>query len=76
MSKWFSANKLALNLHKTNMTKFVMKNLPQHTLSIGYKEKYVEKSGNTKFLGLKIDKTPKLEKSNDQLVLTWCMVCS
>jgi hypothetical protein len=29
-----------------------MKNSPQHTLSIGYKEKYVEESVNTKFLGL------------------------
>jgi hypothetical protein len=56
ISKWFSAKKLVLNLHKTNIIKFIMKNLPQHTLHIGYKEKYVEESINTTFLGLQTDR--------------------
>jgi hypothetical protein len=42
MSKWFSANKLSLNLEKTNVIKFVTKISPQYPL-------------NTKFLGLQID---------------------
>jgi hypothetical protein len=46
---------LALNLDKTNIIKFIMKNSPQHTLSTGYKEKYVEKSVNRQCLGLQID---------------------
>jgi hypothetical protein len=42
MNKWFSAKKLALNLDKTNIIKFITKNSHPHTLSIGYKEKHVE----------------------------------
>jgi hypothetical protein len=29
MSKWFTANKLALNLDKTNIIKFITNNSPQ-----------------------------------------------
>jgi hypothetical protein len=36
MSEWFSANKLALSLDKTNVIKFIKNNSPQHTSSIGY----------------------------------------
>jgi hypothetical protein len=50
-SKCFSANKLALILIKQIQPKFIMKNSPEYTLCIGYKEKYVE-SLNMKFLGL------------------------
>jgi hypothetical protein len=39
MRKWFSVNKLAVNFDKTNIIKFITKNSPQHTLSIGYQEK-------------------------------------
>jgi hypothetical protein len=53
MIKWFSAKKLTLNLDKTNVIKFIMKNSPQHTLSIGYK-KYVEESANTSFVMYKL----------------------
>jgi hypothetical protein len=44
VSTWFSVDKLALNLDKTNIIKFIINNLPQHNFSIGYKEKYVEES--------------------------------
>jgi hypothetical protein len=50
----FTANKLALNLDKTNIIKFITYNSPQHALSIGYNEKYIQASVNTKFLGLQI----------------------
>jgi hypothetical protein len=55
MSKWFAANELALNLDKTNIIKFTTVNLPQCPLSIGYNDKYIEESVQTKFLGLQID---------------------
>jgi hypothetical protein len=55
MSKWFTVNKLALNLDKTNIIKFITSNSPQYALSIGYDENYIEESVNTKFLGLQID---------------------
>jgi hypothetical protein len=44
MSKWFAANKLALNLDKTNIIKFITVNLPQCPLSIGYNDKIIEES--------------------------------
>jgi len=42
MIKWFAANKLALNINKTNIMKFIIKNSSHSTLHIGYKEKYKE----------------------------------
>jgi hypothetical protein len=33
MSKWFAANRLALNVDKTNIIKFIANNSPQHTLN-------------------------------------------
>jgi hypothetical protein len=36
MNKWFSANRLALNLDKTNVMKFTTYNSPQYVLNIGY----------------------------------------
>jgi hypothetical protein len=55
MIKWFAANNLVLNLDKTNIMKFVTKNSAHSTLLIDYKEKDIEDTVNTKFLGLQID---------------------
>jgi len=55
MIKWFAAYNLVLNLDKMNIMKFITKNSSHSTLCIGYKEKYIEDSVNTKFLGLPID---------------------
>jgi hypothetical protein len=74
MSKWFAANKLALSVDETNIIKFIMKNSPQHTLNIGYKEKYVE-SVNTRFLGLQTNKYLNWKNHIDQLVLKLHGVC-
>jgi hypothetical protein len=54
MSKWFAANRLALNLDKTNIIKFIANNSPQHTLNIVYSGKCIEESVNTKFIGFQI----------------------
>jgi hypothetical protein len=53
--KWFAANNLFLNLDKMNIMKFKTKNSEYSALHIGYKEKYIEERGDTKFLGLQID---------------------
>ena len=55
MIKLFVANKLVLNLDKSNITKFITNNSSHSKLHIGYKEKYVEETVNTKCLGLRID---------------------
>jgi hypothetical protein len=55
MSKWFAANKLSLNLDKTNVIKFITKNSPQYQLNIGCNDEHIEERGNTKFIGLQIN---------------------
>jgi hypothetical protein len=52
MIEWCAANKLALNLEKTNTVKFVMSNSPHCELTISYKDKYIEETVNSKFFGL------------------------
>jgi hypothetical protein len=73
--KWFSANKLALNLDKTNIIKFITNNLIQYKLNIGYNDKYIEKSVNTKLLGFKIDNHLNWKKHTDHLVPKLSAVC-
>jgi hypothetical protein len=68
MSKWFSANKLSLNLDKRNVIKFITKNLSQYPLKSGYNNKYIEEAVNTIFLGLQIDNHVNWINHNDQLV--------
>jgi hypothetical protein len=55
VTEWFSANKLVLNLGKTNIMKFVTNNLPYCALTIGHKDKHIEEVVNLKFLGIHID---------------------
>jgi hypothetical protein len=56
-SKWFTLNKLVLNLDKTNIMKFITNKSPQYDLNVGYNEKYIEESINTRFLVPQIDTT-------------------
>jgi len=55
VSKWFAANKLVPSLHNTNIIKYVMNNLPQCALGIGYNKKCIEERVNGTFLDLQID---------------------
>jgi hypothetical protein len=55
VNNWFTANKLAINLDKINVIKFITYNSSQCPLHIGYNDKYIEESVNTKFLGLQTD---------------------
>jgi len=42
MSKLFTASKFVLNFIKTNIIKFITKNLIHPTSHFGYKEEYIE----------------------------------
>ena len=53
--KWVPTNNLVLNLDKMNIMKFKTKNSSHSALHTGYKEKYIEETMNTKFLGLQTD---------------------
>jgi hypothetical protein len=68
MNKWFNANRLALNIYKTNIMKFTTNNSPQYVLNIEYSGKYIEKSVNTKFLGLQIDNHLSWSNHIDKLI--------
>jgi hypothetical protein len=63
---WFTANKLALNLNKTNILQFIVNNSPQQ--SIGCNDKYIEESVNAQFLGIQIDNHFNGKNRIDQLV--------
>lgn len=56
------------NLAKTNITKLITSNLPHCAISIGYKEKYIEDTVNTKFLCLQIDSHLKWKNHIDQMI--------
>ena len=55
ITKRFPANNLVLNLDKMIIMKFITKKSSHSALHTGYKEKYIEETMNTKFLGLQID---------------------
>jgi hypothetical protein len=68
MIEWFTANKLVLNLDRTNIMKFIMNNSPHSALYIGYKEKIIEETVKTKFLGLHIDNHLNWKNHIDQMI--------
>jgi hypothetical protein len=55
LNKWIKANKLILNLNKTNFTKVCTNNNTCINLNIGYGDNTIEEVETTKFLGLQID---------------------
>jgi hypothetical protein len=55
MTKWFAANKFALNLDTTEAMKFITYNASHFALCIDYNEKCIEETVNMKFLGVQID---------------------
>jgi hypothetical protein len=68
MRKWFTSNKLVLNLDETNIIEFITNKSPQYDLNIGCDEKYREESINTKFLHLQIDNHLNLKNRIDPVI--------
>jgi hypothetical protein len=83
MSKCFTANRLALNLDKTNIIQVITNKSPQNVLNIGYNGKYIEESVNMKFLGFQVDNYLNWTKDTDLLspmlngsgYAVRCMIC-
>jgi IS1 family transposase len=59
---------MALNLDRAYIIQFKTNNTPQYDLCIGYDEKYIKESINTKFLGLQIDNHLNWKNHIDQIV--------
>ena len=70
-----SANKLVLNLEKTNITKFVTINEPYCALTVIYKDKCIEEAVNLKFLGIQIDSHLNSRNHTDQIIPKLCVAC-
>jgi len=75
MIKWFAAYNLVLNLDKMNVMKFTTKNSSHSTLHFGYKEKYIEETVNTKFLGLQIDNHINWKNHIEQMIPKLSAAC-
>jgi hypothetical protein len=75
MIEWFAANKLSLNLEKTNIMTFATKNMPHCPLTIGYKDKYIEEVVSTKFLGIHLDNHLNWNNHTDQIIPKLSAAC-
>jgi hypothetical protein len=75
MIEWFADNKIILNLQKTNIMKFVTKNMPHCPLTIGYKYKYVEEVVSTKFLNIRLDNHLNWKDHIDQIIPKLSSAC-
>jgi hypothetical protein len=75
MSKWFAANRLALNIDETNIIKFVANNSPQLALNIGYNGKNIEELVNMKCLGLQIDNPLNCKNNIHKLISNLSEAC-
>jgi hypothetical protein len=75
MSKWLAANKLAMYLDKTNITKFTTINVPYCPLSTGYNNRYIEEIAQTKFLGLQMDSHLNWKTHVDELIPELSAAC-
>ena len=75
MIERFSANKLVLNLEKTNTLKFVTNNLPYCALSIGHKDRYIEEAVHLKFLGIQTDNHFNWKNHIDQIIPELSAAC-
>jgi len=75
MIEWFSANKVVLNLEKTNIMKFVTINQPYCALAVSYKDKCIEAAVNLKFLGIQIDSHLNWRNHIDQIIHKQSIAC-
>ena len=55
--------------------KFIKRNSSQSTLYIGYKEKYLEETVDTKFLVLQIDNHINWKSHIEEIIPKWSMLC-
>jgi hypothetical protein len=69
MIKWFAANNLVLNLDNKNIIKIISNHSSHSTPHVGNKEKYIEETVDTEFLGLKIVSHIKWKNHNEQVIL-------
>jgi len=75
MIEWFSANKLVLNLEKTNIMKFVTIHQPYCALTISHKDKCIEVVVNLKFLGIQTNSHLNWKNHIDQIIPKLSITC-
>jgi acetylglutamate kinase len=75
VTKLFAANKLVLNLDKTNIMKFITKNSSNSALHIRCKENFIEEMVSTKFLVLETDYHQKWKINIGQMIPKLSAAC-
>ena len=73
--EWFTADNLVVNLDKMTIIKFITKNSSHPTFRIGYTDRYIEETLNTKFVGLQIDKHLNWQNHIEQMVPKLSAAC-
>ena len=68
LNKWFSSNRLSLNLEKTHYMQFLTKNSRATDLHISYENRQISRVHSTKFLGLEIDENLSWHCHIDQMI--------
>jgi len=68
-------NNLFINLNKRNIMKFVTKNSAHSKLHIGYKERFIEETVNTKFLGLQTDNNINWKNCTEEMIPKLSRAC-
>jgi hypothetical protein len=75
LNEWFDANLLSLNYDKTHYVHFTTKGTFFCDSIIGYNNKFISVSTNTKFLGMIIANALSWKERIDQLIPKLCTAC-
>ena len=75
LNEWFDANLSSLNYDKAQYVHFTIKGTFFHDSIIGYNNKFISVSTNTKFLGMIIENTLSWKAHIDQLIPKLCTAC-
>jgi hypothetical protein len=70
-----TVNNLVLKLDKMYIMRFITKISAHSTLLIGYKEKYMNETVNTKFLSLQIDNHINLKNHTEKIIPKLSRAC-
>jgi len=75
ISEWFKQNSLSLNISKTYFIQFSSKSLNYLEINITYKNKYITKVNDLKFLGLNINNTLSWKTHIDKILPKLSSAC-
>lgn len=75
LDEWFNANKLVVNVDKTNFIDFVLQNKVKNDIQLWCKDKEIKQTKNTKFLGVQISENLNWKTHIQKLMATLSSAC-